>query len=186
MSHKKFISKWNTLSEMEDRLSLLKKTIRNIYSNKDLVTFLEQLLHLVINPNEKKVVLLFAKKIVNQYPRKLQSDFYEAVKEEVEANRNTFEREQKEYDPQRWIEHELDFIEDTAQLNVTEVGFKKIYTSPVSLEKELLTREELMDLLQISKSTLDRRRWDGMPHIKKGRKIYFKKSEVFNWLNKVT
>src|SRR5688572_29785009 len=119
MSNKKFISKWNTLSEMEDRLSLLKKTIRNIYSNKELVTFLEQLLHLVINQNEKKVVLLFAKKIVNQYPRRLQADFLEAVKEEVELNRRTFETEQRDFDPQRWIEHELDFIDDTAQLNVT-------------------------------------------------------------------
>ena len=46
----------------------------------------------------------------------------------------------------------------------------------------LLTLKQLSDKLQISRSTIDRWRKEGLPYIKMGRCIRFKEKEVTEWL----
>lgn len=51
------------------------------------------------------------------------------------------------------------------------------------MENEFLTVEELSKMLKISRSTIDRWRKEGLPHIKIGNSIRFDKAEVLQWLN---
>ncbi|RXG21034.1 helix-turn-helix domain-containing protein [Leeuwenhoekiella aequorea] len=52
-----------------------------------------------------------------------------------------------------------------------------------SIDKQLMTREEVCDLLQINKSTLWKRTKTGkIPSYGQGRRIYYKRSEVMESL----
>ena len=52
------------------------------------------------------------------------------------------------------------------------------------MSNELLTVDELSDILKISRSTIDRWRKEGMPCKRIGRGIRFKFEEVEKWLDK--
>ena len=184
MTNSYFISKWNSLTEMDDRLTLLKRTMLTFHRNKELIGFLDVFIKSVSDQCERKLTLLFAKKTINQFPRALPEDYIKAFEEELNLNSDVFCEEQRMYDPNNWIDCELDFIEQKTQLNLNEVPLNKIHSSEKTLEKELLTKEDALVLLKISKATLDRWRWEGMPCFKEGRKIYFRKTEIVNWLNR--
>jgi predicted DNA-binding transcriptional regulator AlpA len=49
-------------------------------------------------------------------------------------------------------------------------------------QNDLLTLDETMKLLNMSKSTIDRRRFEGMPANKVGKKLYFSKSKINEWI----
>ncbi|MCX6290892.1 MAG: helix-turn-helix domain-containing protein [Bacteroidetes bacterium] len=184
MTNTRFITKWNALQLIEDRLTLLKKAILTLYVNKELVLFLDKFIRSISDQNEKRLILLYIKKTINQFPRRLPQDYVMAFEEELLLNSEKFLEEQSEYDPSNWVDMELDFIFQKTHLNLNEVALKQIHSSEKTLEKELLTMNEVLALLKISKATLDRRRSEGMPCTKKGKKIYFKKTEISNWLNK--
>ena len=48
--------------------------------------------------------------------------------------------------------------------------------------EEILTREQLAKLLQVTEKTVDRLRKEGMPFFKVGANIRFDKEEVLKWL----
>ena len=49
------------------------------------------------------------------------------------------------------------------------------------MEEELLTKQELSKLLKVTEATIDRWRKAGMPFIKTGKLVRFKKEEVMDW-----
>jgi DNA binding domain, excisionase family len=51
------------------------------------------------------------------------------------------------------------------------------------MNNELLTVEELSDILKISRTTIDRWRKEGMPFMKIGRGIRFEFEDVKRWLD---
>ena len=176
-----FIRNWNTLMTNEDKLILLKGQIKFLYVNKELITFFEKLLATIPDINQKKLVLLFARKIVLQYYRPIPQDVRDSLIEEDQLKE--FEREQLQYNPDKWIDCELEYLLVVGLFYQADIGFKKLYNAPTEGELELMTLDQAMDFMHISKSTLDRRRADGLPSIKTGKKIYFKKSDIINWLN---
>lgn len=179
-----FIRKWNALQTTEDKMVLLKKTILFIYINQDLIRFLDKLVGNISDTNQKKLFLLFAKKIINQYPRRRSHHEVKATTFDNTDDKIKFNREQSLYNPYSWIANELEYLEETSSILKEDIGFRKIMGGGNHSEKELLSQEETLSFLNVSKSTLDRRRFEGMPFHKQGRKIYFKKSELLAWMNK--
>ena len=110
--------------------------------------------------------------------------------QEYDAEMALFEQEQVIYEPIKWIETEIEFISEYSKIqqefpemeeSVTE---NKLSETLYPETKEFLTLSETMDLLKISKSTLDRRREEGLPWHKDGKKIYFKRNELIRWIDK--
>ncbi len=50
--------------------------------------------------------------------------------------------------------------------------------------KELLTQEDVLALLKVSRTTLYRMRCNGLRYYSKGKKIYFFKEEILKWIKK--
>lgn len=50
------------------------------------------------------------------------------------------------------------------------------------MEKEILTKQQLAELLQVTERTIDRLREEGMPFFKVGKVIRFEREEVLKWL----
>ena len=90
----------------------------------------------------------------------------------------------------KWVEAEIEFISSYSKIQrefpepeepVTEIKQpEKLYPET----KEFLTLKETLDLLKISKSTLDRHREEGLPWHKDGKKLYFKRNEMIKWIEK--
>jgi len=53
------------------------------------------------------------------------------------------------------------------------------------MSEKLLTMEELMQLLSVSRSTLDRWRKNGLPFKKVGRSVRFDYKEVRDWIDEI-
>ena len=51
------------------------------------------------------------------------------------------------------------------------------------MDKEILTSEELSELLKVTRGTLNNWRKKGMPYLKGDRAVRFNKSEVMKWIN---
>ena len=51
------------------------------------------------------------------------------------------------------------------------------------MEKDLMTKAEMLEYLRISKGTLDKlMREKGIPFLKLGKRVLFKKSDIDKWL----
>ena len=50
------------------------------------------------------------------------------------------------------------------------------------MEKEILTKEELAEMLKIGVRTVDRLRREGLPSFKVGNQVRFDRDEVLKWL----
>ena len=79
------------------------------------------------------------------------------------------------YDALRWVEAELAFLE---LVEVEETESSDMLTE----HKEILSVVEVMDLLSISRSTLDRRRKEGLPWSKTEKVIHFERAKVVEWV----
>jgi excisionase family DNA binding protein len=51
------------------------------------------------------------------------------------------------------------------------------------MEKDFFTKRELMEYLRISRGTVDKfMRHQGLPYIKLGKKVLFRKSDIDRWI----
>lgn len=176
MTNQVFINKWNKYETIQEKLDWLKQRIISIYSNKELIAFMDKLIKFIPEQSQKIDVLHFAKKIVQQYSREPDREFLYAFSEEFAED----EEEEKKYNPLEWIEIELEYQQQMiGQSKQTPVAFpNKIYEG----EKEVMKLEEILSALGISKSTLDRWRTEGCPVSKRGRKLYSNKRELVSWI----
>ncbi|GGF93427.1 helix-turn-helix domain-containing protein [Paenibacillus abyssi] len=57
----------------------------------------------------------------------------------------------------------------------------------ISQQLNLITLQDAMDLMKVSRSTVDRwRRYKRLPYIKIGKEIYFNKEDFENWIKSHT
>ena len=185
-----FLSKWNSIQSYQEQLSFLKHYLISLHRNKEVVDFMEQLLSGMDSNSKKMGILLYCKKILKQYERIPSRELAECFPEEYDKEMEEIEEEQAIYDPVKWAEAEIEFISSYSKIQqefpepeepVTEIKQpEKLYPET----KEFLTLKETMDLLKISKSTLDRRREEGLPWHKDGKKLYFKRNELIKWIDK--
>ncbi|MNE17336.1 Helix-turn-helix domain protein [compost metagenome] len=134
--------------------------------------------------------MIYFKKIIIQCPRTPDELHYLAFKEQYLEEAQLMLVEQQQFDPIKWINAELDFIdvsrlipkndfEDKYKVNSTVLPAKVLITN-----KEILTLNDMLEMFNISKSTLDRRRKEGLPFSKVAKKLFFNKTEVNKWIEK--
>lgn len=164
----------------------LKKEIKRIYKNKELTEYIER--HLSLIPVKDKIAALYYfKKLVLQTYRSPDSDHYAAFEDEYEEEMSEIRAEQQFYEPVRWIDAEIDYQTNmgerltgddvTGRLDIMQEAKKR-------LSKDWLTKEEVMELFGISRSTLNRRIADGMPAHKSGKAVYFYLEEINQWMRR--
>lgn len=56
--------------------------------------------------------------------------------------------------------------------------------SPLFENQKLVTREELSDILQLSKSTVSKLMNEGLPYLKIGRSVRYQVDKVLAWLQR--
>lgn len=187
-----FISKWLEAEGRQAQYQLLKDTLTGLYRNTELIKFLEQLMLKIGSASEQKLLLLWSKAVVLGTNRQPDPDHYEAFREEYQVYFNTIATEQQKVDPIRWLDHQLSCLEHHLDdLLVSKQGLQPATETTIvqpipsdlyATDQELFTAAELMKILGISKTTLDRRRGDGLREIRNGRKLYFKRTDVIKYL----
>ncbi|HET6245385.1 MAG: helix-turn-helix domain-containing protein [Bacteroidetes bacterium] len=190
MTDSYFLSKWNSLQLHKAKLSFLQNYLLSLHRNREVVEFLDNLLAGIDSISNKMGMLLYCLKILKQYQRTIPKELAESFPEQYDLERETIAEEQTIYDPVKWIEAEIEFISSYSKIQQefpeTEEPVKetKLSEKLYPETKEFLTLKETMDLLKISKSTLDRRREEGLPWHKDGKKLYFKRNELIKWIDK--
>ena len=169
-----FLKRWNEYTSTQEKLRWLKQSIKRFYFNKALVEFMDKLIKLVPDQSQKISILLFSKKIIQQHSRIPEGEYLSVFKDQVDYD------EQEIHNPVVWIDFELEYQQQILlQAKDTPVVYpNRIYQG----ENEIMKLEEILKTFDISKSTLDRWRVDGMPILKKGRKLFGHKKELVDWI----
>ena len=180
------MSKWGNAQTSQRQYQLLENAIKRLYRNLDLIRFIDDLLKASNGQAQKEKFIKWSKRIVLGIKRSPDPLHFDAFEDEYNLELNAISKEQKMHDPMKWLDNELELLQSEEH--------KEIYDANVNLEetetnldiynypKELLTSKEVMVLLGISKTTLDRRRAEGLKFRKDGRKVYFKRAEVVRFL----
>jgi predicted DNA-binding transcriptional regulator AlpA len=165
----------------------LKGQIGRQYINKELILKIEQILASVHNA-DKLQFLCYLKKVIIQTPRKPDPDHYQAFKDEYDSEGIEIAVEQRLFDPVKWLEAEIEYITQPilSHYSKEEVQneLNKLQEIKRELGKDLLTFKDVLALLHLSKTTLNRRIADGMPCYKQGRFVFFVLSEITEWIKK--
>lgn len=158
-------------SEMEN----FKKRIAGYRINEELIAFIEQHLSTTGSINEKLTYLFFAKKVLPYLKREPQTDHFLAFEEEYRNDRDFFE-------PMKWLDNEIEFWTNVSGLSQSKETPQNIVEAKMELSKQWLTKEEIMQMLRFSRTTLNRRIAEGMPCHAKGKAVFFNLEEVSEWL----
>ncbi|WP_158826712.1 helix-turn-helix domain-containing protein [Mucilaginibacter lacusdianchii] len=168
----------------------LGRKIKPLYVNKDLIAFMKSKI-----PNNAKdglVYLHYFKKLVQQVFRSPDPDHYKAFEDEYEAERIAIADEQAFYHPVKWINAEIEYLAslhhaqaDQRANELEQVALMQKQTK-TGLTKDWLTVPEAMEILGVSKSTLQRRMDNGLPYHQQGRKRYFYLDEINDYLRRDT
>lgn len=161
----------------------LERKIKTLYVNKDLIDYFQ--VKIPNNATERLAYLHYFKKLVQQVYRSPDPDHYKAFEEEYEAERIAIAEEQKFRDPVRWLNVEIEYL-----LNISTSSPEKLINEQQSaiqqaeaqFNKAWLTKAQIMQLLKISKSTLNRWISQGMPCHKKGKSLYFNHDDINQYL----
>ncbi|WP_325387910.1 helix-turn-helix transcriptional regulator [Mucilaginibacter sp.] len=162
----------------------LEKKLKRIYINKEFIEFIEETIK-KFPVRDKLAALYFFKKLAVQLLRAPDPDHYKAFKDDYDNELSEIVDEQKHYNPVRWLNAEIEFITNTAERLTAEDVNERLNVmqhAKQRLSKPWLTKEDVMDLFNISKSTLNRRVADGMPAHKNGKFVYFYLEEVNEWM----
>lgn len=180
-----FINKWNKADSSDARVRLLKNYLTSLYFNKDLIEFLEEFTSQAISFEKRIYLLLLCRKIILQYPKVIDQEHYRAFQEIYDYERYTGSK----VEPIQWIEDEVWFLREVKSVGEDFELFNQNKTTPDNAldkhypqGKELMTLEETLSFLSVSKSTIDRWREDGLQNLKAGKKIYFNRNEIMNWI----
>lgn len=152
-----------------------KRKIAGYRINEDLITFLEQHLSAIADIDGKLTYLFFAKKVLPYLKRKPDAGHLLAFEEEYRNDRLFFE-------PMKWLDNEIEFWTNIKALDKTKEASQSIVEAKMELSKQWLTKEEIMEMLKLSRTTLNRRIAEGMPCHQKGKAVFFNLEEVSEWL----
>ncbi len=144
--------------------------LTRLYINKDLISFINRLLSTSADPIEREKIAFKLKKLVLQEPRLPDPDQLKAQPDEFRQFFIEIETEQAFYDPIKWLDAELEYIRS-----------KKQNTSMFEA-KSLLNKQEVMQWLNISISTLSRMISEGLKPIQRGHIMLFHREELIQWL----
>ncbi|RYE35883.1 MAG: DNA-binding protein [Sphingobacteriales bacterium] len=134
---------------------------------------------------EKIRTLHLLKKLTIQIVRQPDPEHYKAYQDEYEELFDSIQEEQERHNPVKWLEAELEYFNNiNKKLTVEEVTneLNVMQAAKERLSKAWLTKDEMMQLFDISKSTLNRRIAEGMPAHKKGKAVHFYLQEVNEWM----
>lgn len=180
------MAKWSNASTSQQQYQLLEMVIKRLYRNLDLIKFIDELIKASNDQAQKVKFIKWSRRIILGTKREPDPMHYEAFEDEYRLEFRAIKEEQKRHDPLRWLENEEALLDSethkeihNAEVNLEDVETKlDIHNFP----KEQLSPKEVMALLGISSSTLDRRKAEGLRFYKDGRKVYFKKSDVIRYL----
>jgi len=138
---------------------------------------MQNLTDLLKSKDEKLYYLQFCKKIILQAKRFPDRNHYEAFREEYDLLFDAIKQEQHEYDPIRWINAELEFLQ------VASIGKASDQTATDEKPHRVwMTTTEMEHRLGTSKMALRRRMAEGMPFTKLGNQLRFDPNAVDAWL----
>jgi predicted DNA-binding transcriptional regulator AlpA len=158
--------------------------VKRLYINKEFVAFVTLTISR-LPVRDKLSALHYFKKLAVQVLREPDPSHYAAFKDEYDEELSSIQAEQKHFEPVRFFNSEIEYIINTSEkLTADDVNHRLdiMQNAKERLSKDLLTKVEVMDLFNISKSTLNRRIAEGMPCHKKGKPIYFDLKEISEWL----
>lgn len=143
--------------------------------NEELITFLEQHLSAIVDIDGKLACLFFAKKMLPYLKREPDAMHFLAFEEEYRNDRLFFE-------PMKWIDNEIEFWTNIKAFDKPKEASQNIVEAKMELSKQWLTKDEIMEMLKLSRTTLNRRIAEGMPCHQKGKAVFFNLEEVSEWL----
>lgn len=162
----------------------LERDIKRLFVNKEFIDFIKSTLNEL--PNKDKIPCLhYFKKLAVQVRRTPDPDHYKAFEELYEAEMAQIEDEQKFYDPVKWINAEIEYLlTATEYLTAADVDQRLdvMIAAKQKLSKDLLTADEVRQMLNISKSTLNRYVADGLKRQKRGKFVYFCLQDINDWI----
>jgi predicted DNA-binding transcriptional regulator AlpA len=164
----------------------LTQKVKWLFINREFIELIQVTIE-KLPQKDKLAALYYFKKLAVQVLRKPDIDHYNAFKDEYDELLSEIADEQIHFEPVRWISSEIEFITNTTEkLTVADVNQRLdiMQEAKHKLSKDWLTKNDMMDLFNISKSTLNRRVADGMPAHKNGKFIYFYLEEVNEWMKK--
>lgn len=164
----------------------LKQRFKRLIVNRELTEFIEDTIK-ELPSRDKLAALHYFKKLAVQVFREPDPDHYKAFKDEYDEEMSAIVDEQRHYEPVKWIDAEIEYLVNTGEhLTVEDVNQRLdiMQIAKQRLSKDWLTKEDVMDLFHISKSTLNRRIAEGMPCRKNGKFVYFYLKEINEWMGK--
>jgi hypothetical protein len=156
-------------------LERIKQQIGTFAINEELIIFLETTIASKDGIEEKLLILYYAKKILPFIERKPDPEHFFTFEDDYRKDRERF-------DPIRWVDAEIDFWVNIKGINNQENNSKAIIDAKTELSKQWLTRDEIMIMLNLSRTTLNRRIAEGMPCHPRGKSNFFNLEEVSEWL----
>ena len=162
----------------------LKRKIKVLYVNKDLIQFIEAKI-LSKATKDRLALLHYFKKLVQQVYRSPDPDHKAAFEEEYEMEQLTIADEQAFYDPLKWLQAEIDYLDaQIERLTAHNVDQRLdiMQQAKERLSKEWLTKTEVMELFSISKATINRWISDGLPAHKIGKMVYLYRDEINEYM----
>lgn len=152
-----------------------KRKIAGYRINEELIAFLEQHLSAIVDIDGKLAYLFFAKKVLPYLKREPDARHFFAFEEEYRNDRLFFE-------PMKWLDNEIEFWTNIKTLDKSKETPQNIVEAKMELSKQWLTKEEIMEMLKLSRTTLNRRIAEGLPAHQKGKAVFFNLEEVSEWL----
>ncbi|MEO3405878.1 helix-turn-helix domain-containing protein [Mucilaginibacter sp. CAU 1740] len=165
----------------------LKKRVKIFFMNRDFVEFMESTLK-KLPAKDKIACLYYFMKLAKQTMRVPDAEWLKANEDLYLEKMAELKDEQIHFEPVKWIKAELEYLQNTTPLLTKEdVGreLNILQEAKQRLSKSWLTKEEVMELFDISESTLGR--WvydDAMPCRKRGKFTYWFKDEIDEWMKK--
>jgi predicted DNA-binding transcriptional regulator AlpA len=164
----------------------LAQSFKRLIINKELTEFISESIK-KMPAKDKLATLYYFKKLAVQVYREPDPEHFKAFKDVYLEEMSGIADEQAFFEPVKWINAEIEYISNTAErLTSDDVNqrLEIMQDAKLKLSKDWLTKEEVMQLFRISKSTLNRRIAEGMPHHKIGKAVYFNPKEINEWINK--
>jgi hypothetical protein len=162
----------------------LNRKIKRLYVNKDLIQFIESKI-LDKTKKDRLEILHFFKKLVQQVYRSPDPDHQAAFEEEYEVEALTIAKEQAFYEPLKWINAEIEYLDaQIEQLTASDVDQRLdvMQQAKERLSKEWLTKEDVMELFSKGLSTINRWMREGLPFHKYGKTVYFYLEEINEYM----
>ena len=183
-----FTRKMNLIKTPQGKERYIIRHLKSLFLNRDMVAFLKDFI--TQYQGEKRIqMLLYLRKLISQNPVEVEASHYWPFVEEYYAELAN----DGLITGLDWLDAEIQFVKEVDQpdLILMPVPVPKSQgrnaekpLPDLSGQKDLLTLPTMLTLLGVGKSTFDRRRKQGLPCFNIGKKIYARKDEFMDWLQR--